>query len=202
MSAPGQLIEWSWSGLPCLGNRLSGDLVLLAEHEGLPRALVVDVAGHGPRAHSVAQRIQSLRPLEHAEQDLPQTLQFVHQALRGGGRLAAAMAVRICQDEGQPTLEYCGVGNISLVGSAAALRSEGRPGMLGQVMPEVRVQRVPFADGASVAIHTDGLSSGLRLTPELDGMEVQEVAPELLRRYGRLHDDATCLVIRNRGRCV
>lgn len=202
MSELRHLIEWSWSGLPCLGSRLSGDLVMLAEHDGLPSALVVDVAGHGPRAHSVAQRIQSLRPLEHAGQDLAQILQFVHQALIGGGRLAAAMAVRLCRDQGQLALEYCGVGNVSLVGCAAALRAEGRPGMLGQVMPVLQVHRVSFVEGSCVAVYTDGLSSTLRLTPELDGMEVQEVAPELLRRHGRLHDDATCLVIRNRGAYV
>jgi hypothetical protein len=199
MSELRHLLEWSWSGLPCVGNRVSGDLVMVEAHEGLPSAVIVDVAGHGPRAHSVAQRVLSIRPLAGVADDLSQPMQRIHQALAGTGRLAAAMAVRVCRKNEALTLEYCGVGNISLTSCAGLPRAEGRPGMLGQVLPTLRVQTLAFAEGSCVAVYTDGVSSALRLSPELDGMEVQDVPPELLRRYGRMHDDATCLVIRNRG---
>lgn len=190
-------ISLEWYGLPCLGMRLSGDLVLADESEpGQPRAVVVDVGGHGPAAHALAERIRAAQPLGPPVADCAEVIRRIHLSLEGTGGIAAAMALRVLWSAGRCSVEYCGVGNVRIAFSGPAPRDEGRPGTIGQLLPTLRSHEVALEEGGMVAVFTDGLASDLSLGGELSRLAVRQVPPLLLRRHGRRHDDATCLVLR------
>lgn len=196
MSAAVASLAWAWAGLPCLGQRVSGDLVLIDEDASPACAAVVDVAGHGPAAHATAQRIRALEPLATPMAAISEVVRRIHLGLAGSGDIAAVMALRVLDEGDAATLEYCGIGNVRLVVSGDGRRDEGRPGMAGQQLPALRVQRLRLVAPCLVAVFTDGLSGSLKLGPELDGIRLAHLPSLLLRRHGRRHDDATCLVLR------
>ena len=196
MSAAVASLEWAWAGLPCLGERVSGDLVLIEEDASPPCAVVVDVAGHGPTAHATAERIRALDPLAAPMAAISDVVRRIHDGLAGSGDIAAVMALRVLDEGDAATLEYSGIGNVRLAVSGNARRDEGRPGMAGQPLPALRVQRLRLVAPCLVAVFTDGLAGSLTLGPELEGVSLTHLPSLLLRRHGRRHDDATCLVLR------
>ena len=73
---------------------------------------------------------------------------------------------------------------------------EGRPGMLGELLPTLRAWRRTMRRGDLVAVCTDGVGSELSLGQDLAGLRLRDVPSMLLRRHGRRYDDATCLALR------
>ena len=196
MSAAAPSVAWAWAGLPCLGNRVSGDLVLIGEDAESPCAVVVDVAGHGPAAHTAAQLISSLQPLAEPMADASVAVRRIHDGLAGSGAIAAVMALRILPGGGAPTLEFCGLGNVRLAVSGHTSRYEGQPGMAGLQARSLRVQRIELEAESTVVVFTDGITGKLDVGPELVSVPAQQLPMLLLRRHARRYDDATCLVAR------
>lgn len=189
-------VEWAWAGLPFLGNRVSGDLVIIDKDARFPSAVVVDVAGHGVEAHRVAEQIRLLQPLATPMSDVSTVVRRIHDALAGSGAIAAVMAVRVQTTTVPVMLEYCGVGNVRIAFSRGGRPEDGVPGMVGQQLPTLRVRRTALDRRCLVAVCTDGVAQNITLDPELEGASLTHVPSLLLRRHARRHDDATCLVFR------
>mgnify|MGYP000187387121 CR=1 FL=1 len=183
---------------PAEGETVCGDAFLILEEEERVTLALADGLGHGTEAAKAAQVfLEEVR--RHAALPLEQIMQEAHQALRPT-RGAAAAILRIDRDPRAPRkpleAQFAGVGNIAL---ATATQTPAAPislaGTLGARLRRVTTFRFPLALGDLLVLHSDGIRSHFDAR-ELGQRSAQALAEELLRRYGRLEDDATCLVVR------
>ena len=179
------------------GELISGDHALWIWSEEALVVGVVDGLGHGPEAREAADRAIELmreRPLLAPER----ILEHCDAGLKGT-RGAAMGIVRLERRSG--ALSHVCVGNIATrvcrPGQVDALGCS--PGVLGIPRQQARTLRSEswLRPGELLVMHTDGLSS--RTTID-DAVLLRHhplvVAHELVRRFGKNHDDALVLVAR------
>jgi negative regulator of sigma-B (phosphoserine phosphatase) len=180
---------------PCLGEARSGDSVVIRHlDEGLLVA-IVDVLGHGDLANELTHVID--RHLErYGSPDLAAEMTLLHRQLKG----SRGAALGLCFiDASASRLLYTGVGNTSIrrFGNAET-RLYSQDGVLGQNMRTPRLQPLDLLPNDLVVMYTDGVSdrftSGdypgvIRHTPE-------QVAKNIVQRFGKDYDDAACVAIR------
>jgi serine phosphatase RsbU (regulator of sigma subunit) len=184
---------------PCTGERVSGDATFL-RHDG-PRTYLalLDALGHGGGAHTIAQR--GLDALEAPwASDPAEALKRLDHGLRG---TAGAVGTAAVLDRSSGLVRAAGIGNVSLEiiqGSELRTRLVATAGILGQRMRTPRVQEFPLEDGNLLVLHSDGVSPeyGSKAYPQIRLQGCRAIARSLVRRYGTVHDDATCLVVRYR----
>lgn len=180
-------------GRPCLGEERSGDAAVVVERDGRVFVALLDVLGHGDEAHRVARRAAALLEERPAE-ELPATLRRLHEALRGEPRGAAVAVGEL--DLATGALRYAAVGNVgarTLEPGGPSLGSQ--EGVVGGVLPGLRVQQVTLGAGDVLLLFTDGVKSGF--APEgLRGAGAATLARRVVHRHGKPHDDATCVALR------
>ena len=182
---------------PCAGEIVSGDAALAVEQEGGVFLAIVDVLGHGPQAHAVAERVAAyLR--ENAGPDLLGLMRRLHELLRGA--LGAAVGLAYL-DATSGRLSYVGVGNTRLrrLGSADT-RLVSRDGTVGCHMPTPREVHLQLEAGDLLLMTTDGVKEHFAADeyPGLLGDSPAVAARRVVQRFGKDHDDATCLALRYR----
>jgi hypothetical protein len=180
---------------PFLGETVSGDATVCVRCEGDLFLAIADVLGHGKEAHAVAVEIERFLR-EHCCADLVDLAWRLHELLRGTRGAAAGLGY---VNTVSGSLTYIGIGNTRLRKfGAASLELASQPGTLGQQIRSPRKQSVQLAPGDLLVLTTDGVSE--RLAREQDASlftaDVQSVAATLLHRYGKDHDDASCIVVR------
>jgi len=169
----------------------NGDGWAVAETARWVQVAVVDGLGHGAPAAAAAQAVLAALTVA-ATAPLPEALRHAHVAARGT-RGAAALVVR-AHPSGQ--VEAVGVGNIAggLAGPAAVALGS-RPGVIGLRLPELHVQRLHAAPGATLLMASDGCDgrvlAGLRGD---QGASRWHRAQLLHLRHARSSDDATLLL--------
>lgn len=182
--------------LPHPGEVQSGDdwAALLGEHR--LRLTVIDGLGHGPGAYEAAQMgLKAFAASPHLTP--PELLQRMHEALRLSRGAVAAVAeldLQACE------LRYAGVGNIG----GLLLEGEGRRGLLshngtlGQSIRRTAPVHLPWSQGSTLVLHSDGLTSSWNLHqwPGLQRRRSAVIAGLLAREYRRPHDDLTVVVVR------
>jgi serine phosphatase RsbU (regulator of sigma subunit) len=182
---------------PCFGHTVGGDTALAVAVEGGVFLAVADVLGHGTGAHAVARLIdESL--LANASADLLGTLARLHERLRN--TLGAAVGLGFVDYE-RDELRYVGIGNIAArrLGSAEE-RLVSREGIVGQRMRTPQERLIGLRPGDLVLLYTDGVSDrfGVGDYRGLLADEPSTVARVVVDRFGKSHDDATCLAFRYR----
>jgi len=183
---------------PCLGERVSGDAVVIRPLEGGLFAAIVDVLGHGPDAHQLALLIDAYLT-RYASSDIPGLMTRLHQHVQGT-RGAAAGLCAIDAAEGR--VVYAGTGNTVLRRFGKIdTRLVSHDGVLGQNMRTPRVQTLQLEKGDLVVLYTDGVRD--RFTAE-DYPSVAHHAPKdvvrtLIERFGKDYDDAACIAVRYSG---
>jgi hypothetical protein len=199
LDRPEEPLDWASVARPCTGERVSGDLAHCHRLEDRMFLAVIDSLGHGPRAHEVALRAAEV--LKDPWGDDPgEILGRLHEGLRGTDGAVATVAIL---DVPTGRLRCAGVGNVSLVlmtDAAPRARLANANGVLGQRMRSVTVQEFVAADRDLILLHSDGVSSsfGAETYPQARYQSCRAIAKTLIRRFGRDHDDATCLVTRFR----
>ena len=185
------------AGAPCVGHgTASGDRAFFWRDKVRWRALVVDVSGHGERAHAVAEQIAEAAPLDGVRA-LTEVVTSLHTLLRGTIG-AAAMAVEIfCIAPAVWRITAAGVGNVRLwVDAEPIWQFDGQPGLLGSYLPPtVRLHRRSLGPHDRVVIVTDGIRSEAREQIGEAVPNARNLAADLLYRYGRPYDDATCVAV-------
>jgi anti-sigma regulatory factor (Ser/Thr protein kinase) len=181
---------------PRPGEDTNGDAYFVAEGDGQTLYAVIDGLGHGAGARKAADA--ALGALEGWDgQPLDEVVWSVHEALRST-RGAVIGAVVLDRERG--TFTYAGVGNVDVrvLGAAEAARPIPSNGTLGARLSQVRVWPHRWAEGTSIVMASDGLSTSwdIESYPGLLKQSPQLLAGILLRDYGRDSDDATVLVIR------
>ncbi|TLM65665.1 MAG: hypothetical protein FDZ70_10945 [Actinobacteria bacterium] len=177
---------------PALGERMPGDDFTVVTRADAVLVAVADGLGHGEGAASAAHAITGLvrdepdGPLD----ELMRKLGSAAARTRG----AAVMLVRL--DWHAHRLECCGVGNVHFQAvSHRSMHPVSAPGVVGHRVRKI----VPYTFGLPsellFAVATDGLSSRIHLEKHAEGT-AQKIAEELLDHHGKVHDDATCVVVR------
>jgi len=109
-------------------------------------------------------------------------------------RGAAAALLRI--DAAQRVVSFAGIGNIELRSVAAqVIKPVCVPGILGRPLRKVLTFDYELSPGDLFVLFTDGISSRLQLA-QFAGLEPQAMADAILEQHGKLHDDASCIVVR------
>ncbi|MEP5568594.1 MAG: SpoIIE family protein phosphatase [Halioglobus sp.] len=181
--------------LPCRGERASGDLAVIIERADFLLLAVVDGLGHGYEASRVAYSAGSLLT-RLSLQDPSQILEALHNELRGSLGAAAGVAI-FHPDSGE--LHYSGVGNIvgRMFGSREN-RMTGNPGLLGDTLRSQSPNCIKLSPGDVFILYSDGIRDRFELSdyPQLQYQAAETVARTLIERFGKSHDDASCVVLR------
>jgi len=182
-------------GRPCLGEHVSGDGSFIAERDGKVFLAILDGLGHGVAAHEVARQAERLLALRWSD-DLPGTLGMLHDGLRGSIGMATGLGVF---DISTGKFEYVGVGNT--VCYKIGLQTDrlfSREGIVGSHIPEPVVRSLHLGEADVLLLYTDGLSEriGLDQYPLMRVHSAPAIARNLVDRFGKDHDDATCMALR------
>lgn len=181
---------------PCFGEVVSGDRPIVM---ALPTGVLfgmVDVLGHGSEAYQLALHCERwlLAQASGAVEDL---LYALHRDIKGSRGAAISLAWISSRRPQQVTV--VGVGNTLLYALQDSVTPiSAQPGILGGNMPRLQPMVLPLEVGDVLLLTTDGLSErvdSLQLL-SLKNWPVMRIANELLRLYGKVHDDAACAVLR------
>jgi len=191
----GSMLEHSSQIRPCLGERVSGDAVVIQPLEGGIFAAIVDVLGHGPDAHELAVVIDSYLS-RHGSSDVSGLMTRLHQAVKG----TRGAAVGLCAiDAATGRACYVGTGNTVMRRFGKAdTRLVSQDGILGQNMRTPRPQTLQLEAGDLILLYTDGVRD--RFTsdeyPGIFQHAPKEVVRTIVERFGKDHDDVACIALR------
>jgi phosphoserine phosphatase RsbX len=186
---------------PCDGETLSGDVVFVQPQEGGVFAALIDALGHGPEAHRLGVQLSGALSVWLPEATPPEpagALAVLHESARGTRGAAAAVAWL----DGR-TLEgwVAGVGNVRCRLFGAVTRTvEFGDGVLGQRVRSPRPVAFALRPTDVVILFSDGVAGRFREDdyPSLGLDPAPEIAFNVVRRFGKGADDASCAVIRCR----
>ncbi len=190
-----ELLEHSSLIRRCRGERLSGDAVVIRPLEQGLFLAIVDVLGHGPEAHELTHVIDAYLA-RYGTSDVSGLMTRLHQHLKG----TRGAAVGLCAiDAATGRIDYVGIGNTTMRRfGKAETRLVSQDGVLGQNMRTPRPQTLQLDPGDLIVLYTDGVSD--RFTsddyPGLLRHAAKEVASNIVRRFGKDHDDAACIAVR------
>jgi anti-sigma regulatory factor (Ser/Thr protein kinase) len=180
---------------PMVGQINSGDRVVIADSDNQTLIVIIDVTGHGDRAHASAKAIQAI--IESNNTLLPKPLMtLLHTTLQG--TVGAAIGI-LKIDKHSNSFRYLAVGN------TGASRIKGKKwhgiskdGVLGLRLPTLREQTEFLEPGDVILLWTDGLPE--TTTQQFLQRHIHEAAQPLAKRLvatlGRDHDDAGCAILK------
>ena len=191
----GRVFEWSSYGRPCFGERLSGDVALAVEVEGRLMIILIDVLGHGAEAYELA------KPMADYAKDCPSAqpttmLSNLHERFKGSRGSVAGCAI-LNPNSGE--VAYVGVGNpcFRIFGKSRSLLLPASAGTIGSKIGKLKVHHAKMQPKDVLIACSDGVSErfGIPDYPQLLSHGVWAVARNVVRRFGKEYDDATCLVV-------
>ena len=180
---------------PCLGERLSGDAVVIRPLEQGLFLAIVDVLGHGPEAHGLTHVIDAYLA-RYGTSDVSGVMTRLHQHLKG----TRGAAVGLCAiDAATGRIDYAGIGNTAIRRfGKVETRLVSQDGVVGQNMRTPRPQTLQLEPGDLIVLYTDGVSDRFTVNdyPGVLRHAPQEVASNIVQRFGKDHDDAACIAVR------
>ncbi|MBK8937308.1 MAG: SpoIIE family protein phosphatase [Polyangiaceae bacterium] len=185
-------------GVPCAGERVSGDDAMFARTDAGLVLAVADGLGHGaPAREASCAIIDGLRASPSAHDLVALFLRL--DALARETRGAALTVLRV--DEATREVECAAVGNVvALLADPSSTQHFGGSswtvGGKSATPKPVRPERAPGSAGAALVIFSDGCSRSA--VPEPSGLREHPlaIAHAIAKRYGRSNDDVTVLVAR------
>lgn len=196
------MISYGAASLTLTGQSKSGDCYLVREHERGVLIAVVDGLGHGQDAADAAEMAKSALEEQSSTNPLSLLL-YCHEKLR---RTRGAAITVVSIDRITETLAWIGVGNVECV-LLRSRQGEDKPhreyvvlrgGVVGYHLPSIYPATTTIRPGDILIFCTDGVSREF-LENTSSGIEPQELADLILRRYSLKTDDALVLVARYNG---
>jgi anti-sigma regulatory factor (Ser/Thr protein kinase) len=180
---------------PIVGETISGDGWCFTAASDGPTLLLLDGSGHGVAAAAALHAgVEAFRG--HIGYDCPRLMETLHRALAPTRGAAAAIA-RI--DARQQLVRFVGVGNVAgtIVIDGVVRRMVSHNGIAGHVAPRIREFTYPWLPGATIVLHSDGLSAKWDLSayPGLAAAHPSLIAGVLFRDHRRPTDDASVVVM-------
>jgi anti-sigma regulatory factor (Ser/Thr protein kinase) len=182
---------------PLTGEPVSGDAFALRTAQGRHQVLMCDGLGHGSPAAAAAN--EAVRAFGDAPASSPAgVVEFLHRRLNHTRGAALAVA----ESDGEAgLLRYAGLGNVAGTvfgpdGSRRGLVS--LPGIAGHQRRQIREYDYPFAPGAVLLMHTDGVVDRWNPAdyPGLLRHSPAVISATVLRDAGTRRDDAGVLIAR------
>jgi anti-sigma regulatory factor (Ser/Thr protein kinase) len=184
--------------VPYPGELVSGDCWAVRHGARRTLALVVDGLGHGLHAAEAA-RAADAAFQKFAAAAPGEVLNRIHEALRPTRGAAVAVAEI---DRDQQVVRFAGLGNISgtIVLNGKTRSAVSHHGTAGHDMRHIQEFTYPWAAGAILVMHSDGLTSRWTLDdyPGLSERHPQLLAALLYRDSRRGRDDVSVLALRER----
>ncbi len=192
---PDTRVDYGGFVRPCVGERFSGDVLVTARNNHQLLLAVVDVLGHGDEAHELAVVIKDFLE-KNWSSDVISLMQDLHADIKGSrGAVAGIGVLELASGE----LQYTSVGNttIRLFGSRT-LRLPSVEGIIGGEMRSPKRHCLQLRDRDVLIQQTDGVKESFDLSdyPQLLYEGAATVARSIVHRFGKLYDDASCLVLR------
>ena len=183
--------------VPCPGETVSGDVWEVQQDDGHALLLMVDGLGHG--VHANAAERAAVDAFRMQPEGAPaEVLERVHDALRPT-RGAAAAVIEI--DRTRQVLRFAGIGNIAgtILTDGASRSVVSHHGTVGHKVRRIQEFTYPWAAGALLVLHSDGLVSHWTFDryPGLRDKHPMLTAAVLYRDFARQRDDTTVVVVRD-----
>jgi negative regulator of sigma-B (phosphoserine phosphatase) len=193
-----EVLDYSSTIRPFPGEAVSGDAVVVRSLEEGIFVAIVDVLGHGPEANKLTHVIDAYLS-RYGSSDVAGVMQNLHQHLKGT-RGAAVGLCAINTLSGHAV--YVGIGNTAIRHfGVRETRLVSQDGVVGQNMRTPLLQTLQFEAGDVLVLHSDGVSERFS-TDNYPGVlrhTAKEVANNIVQRFGKDHDDATCFALRYRA---
>ena len=180
---------------PCLGERVSGDTVVIEHRDDVLFLAIVDALGHGPQANAVANQAERFLR-NHWSSDVLDTMQRLHSNLKGTIGAAAGLCV---VNSVTRELRYIGVGNTVLrTFGSHTTRLISTDGIIGNRFRTPTVQAAPLNQSGVMLLYTDGVSDRFNVEqyPQINYHSASAIARKIVASFGKPYDDATCLAMR------
>lgn len=172
-----------------------GDATVVVEEDWGIKCVIVDGAGHGPKAHDVAvrlsdcaQRVPSRDPVE--------CLRRMHdEAVGSVGAVSGVFLI----ERSSGIAHYAAVGNTAAVlFGRQGVRFISQAGLLGERMRSARVQVARLSPGDIAVLHTDGICTLFEdeRWRALHSLNAQPLASSIVAGLSKPYDDAACIVVR------
>jgi phosphoserine phosphatase RsbX len=196
-----QLVEWATATRVRPGERVAGDLAVLAQAPAGAIIAAVDGLGHGPAAARAA-RVAVREACLSAEADILTVTRRCHRALRHtrGAALSVGLVGRARQ-----SLTWLGVGNVEgrLLRATSGHRNAQEslvltPGLPGRDLPELSAKTLPLDRGDVVIFATDGVAQCFADDLDVSGSPT-EIAERIMTRHWKADDDGVSVVARYLG---
>lgn len=197
---PGHIdIEGAYQVRPFPGEWKSGDVVCINESDEVLCLILIDALGHGMQAHKVASIVRAA--LKGFSSTGP--ISMIRRANDNlGSDSGAAMGVA-CINLKTSQIRFAGVGNVTmrLIGEQT-MWLPSSPGNLGSLthsrLRSIRVTKGEFKTGDLLVMYSDGVKERFEASVENDAFRGRPsaVASHIINRFGKSHDDASCVVAR------
>lgn len=156
---------------------------------------LVDGAGHGPEANTIAQASREFLE-KNKDAELPSLMNALHENLKG---TRGGVAIIGKLDFESLQFRFVGIGNIFLrkFGNSST-RAVTQGGVIGYNIRTPHEKLMQFSVGDVLVMHTDGITSRFDVNdyPEILYDDAKTIANNLIKKFGNINDDATCIVVR------
>jgi len=180
---------------PCLGERVSGDTVVIEHRDDFLFLAMVDALGHGPQANAVANQAERFLR-NHWSSDVLDTMHRLHSELKGTIGAGAGLCV---VDRVTREVRYTSVGNTVLrTFGPRATRLISTDGIIGIRFRTPAVQAAPLNESGIILLYTDGVSDHFDVEqyPQIHYHSASAIAHKIVASFGKPYDDATCMAMR------
>ncbi len=188
-------VEHAKVNRPHYYEHVSGDAAVVREKDHLLFAAIVDVLGHGREANELAVDIEKFL-IAQWSCSVVDLMDRLHEYLIGTRGAVAGLCLL---DRRSGLLRYTGTGNtvIRRFGSGEA-RLLSRPGIVGGSRRTPKEEQMTLTPGDVVLLYTDGVKDRFELSeyPQLLHHTAESITRAVVQRFGKDHDDATCLALR------
>lgn len=191
------LVEWACVARPLEGQVASGDRGLCLPFDGGTLVAVIDGLGHGPEAAKAAERAEAVIRRTVGE-PLVDVVRACHEECRQ--TRGVVLSAALFDDRG--TMSWLGVGNVEALlirgGSEQTEAVAARGGTVGYLLPPLNPRTLQVQAGDTLVLASDGIKHGFK--HEIQALRSpQEIADQVLARWGKDSDDACALVARYLG---